>query len=792
MRFLSIVTCLWAAGVYGAALGPILERESSSSDVTEIQAQIAANTDGFWMNDLSGKGIAAFNANPGAYKVFRNVRDYGAVGDGVTDDSEAFNRAISDGNRCGPWVCQSSTDTPAVVYVPSGTYLIGQKIVFYYMTQLIGNPRNLPVLKAAPSLRAIALIDGSPYSNVGPDYPAGWTSTNIFLRQIRNFVIDGTAVDPSVGFQGIHWPASQATTIQNVKIRMAVSPISTHAGIFIENGSGGHMADIETEGGLYGLNIGNQQFTLRNIKVSKAKIGISQIWSWGFTYSGLSISDCGVAFSMINGHDQEKLQVGSVVIIDSEITNCPIFMDTAWSRDTKPTGAGQLVLENIKLVNVPIAVTGYGQTKLPGGTMTIEAWGQGNKYSPDGPEKFQGPMDTADRPQSLLDGGKYYSKSKPMYENLSVGDFISARDSGAKGNGRDDDTSAVQNAINLSASQNKVLYFEHGVYKVTNTIYVPPGARMVGETFPAIMASGGTWGNKDDPKPVIQIGKAGDSGSIEWSDMLVQTQGATPGAIVIEYNLNTQRGSGLWDVHTRIGGSKGTELQVAQCPTGSVNERCMAAHTNVHVTKSGQGAYFENNWFWTADHDLDDWNSTQISVFTGRGLHVEANNVFLWGSGVEHHALYQYQFSNIQNVFAGYIQTETPYYMPTPDARTQPYGRSDRYNDPNYTTACPAGKICDPYGLRIVDSKNVMIYGGGLYSFFINQSTLCSDSTIPNGLRDCQNRIFSVEGDSTVQWFSLNQVGALEMVTIDGVDKAKWSDNLSVYSNTIGWFKYKI
>jgi len=94
--------------------------------------------------------------------------------------------------------------------------------------------------------------------------------------------------------------------------------------------------------------------------------------------------------------------------------------------------------------------------------MTIEAWGQGNKYSPDGPEKFQGSIDTADRPQGLLDDGKYYSKSKPQYETLSVGDFISARNSGAKGNGRDDDTGAVQNAINLSASQNKVLYFEHG------------------------------------------------------------------------------------------------------------------------------------------------------------------------------------------------------------------------------------------------------------------------------------------------------------------------------------------
>jgi glucan 1,3-beta-glucosidase len=32
------------------------------------------------MNELSGKGIAAFNPNPSGYKVFRNVKDYGAKG----------------------------------------------------------------------------------------------------------------------------------------------------------------------------------------------------------------------------------------------------------------------------------------------------------------------------------------------------------------------------------------------------------------------------------------------------------------------------------------------------------------------------------------------------------------------------------------------------------------------------------------------------------------------------------------------------------------------------------------
>jgi glucan 1,3-beta-glucosidase len=40
----------------------------------------ASFPDGYWLNDMSGKGYAAFNPNPNGYKVFRNIRDYGAVG----------------------------------------------------------------------------------------------------------------------------------------------------------------------------------------------------------------------------------------------------------------------------------------------------------------------------------------------------------------------------------------------------------------------------------------------------------------------------------------------------------------------------------------------------------------------------------------------------------------------------------------------------------------------------------------------------------------------------------------
>ena len=197
---------------------------------------------------------------------------------------------------------------------------------------------------------------------------------------------------------------------------------------------------------------------------------------------------------------------------------------------------------------------------------------------------------------------------------------------------------------------------------------------------------------------------------------------------------------------------------------------------------------------------MDDWNSTRIAVFTGRGMLVEGSNTWLWASGVEHHGLYQYQFSGAKNVFAGFIQTETPYWQPNPDAKSQPYPTdTTTLRDPDYNSLCPSG-TCDAFGLRILDSSSVHVYGAGLYSFFKGYSQAqgtydvsCSSDKAPNGLRDCQNQIFSIEGTSSdIIVYTLSEVGALNMVTIDKVDKAKWSDNLSVYSNTIGLLTYKV
>jgi glucan 1,3-beta-glucosidase len=54
---------------------------SNSIVQSVVEAAEAAVVDpSYWLADISHQGLAAFNSNPPGYKVFRNVKDYGAVG----------------------------------------------------------------------------------------------------------------------------------------------------------------------------------------------------------------------------------------------------------------------------------------------------------------------------------------------------------------------------------------------------------------------------------------------------------------------------------------------------------------------------------------------------------------------------------------------------------------------------------------------------------------------------------------------------------------------------------------
>jgi glucan 1,3-beta-glucosidase len=489
------------------------------------------------------------------------------------------------------------------------------------------------------------------------------------------------------------------------------------------------------------------------------------------------------------GSNNGALSVGSVVIIDSNFFNTPVGISTGRDDNPNPpsdtsTAPNSLILENVNFVNVATAIQGPGgSVVLAGGVVHVDAWGQGNSYTSSGAEGFfQRGFAPNTRPASLVSGQDYYERSKPQYEMIGAPGFFSIKDLGARGDGVTDDSDAIMNILNTAVNSGSIVYWDAGTYLVTKTIRVPPGIRIFGEAYPVIMSSGSFFADASNPKPVVQIGRAGESGSVEISNLIVSGKGAQAGAIFIEYNLNSVRGSGLWDVHTRVGGFAGSDLLVAQCAKAPGDDRikpeCIAGFMSMHITPSATGVYMENNWLWVADHDIEDPALSQITIYAGRGLLVQSTfgGNWLYGTAVEHHQLYEYNLASTRDIVMGQIQTETAYWQPTPNG---PYAVSAAWNDPI------VNNVGAGWGLNIKNSR-VLIYGAGLYSFFDNYDVTCSNQ---GNESKCQRQIFNVEGTSQVSVYNLNTVGSDSMIALAGFSIASWADNQNGFVSTIALFR---
>ncbi|KIL63761.1 glycoside hydrolase family 55 protein [Amanita muscaria Koide BX008] len=763
-----------------------------------LGAGTAAAGDSFWLQNIKHQGTSAHHANPSSYKVFRNVKDYGAKGDGVADDTEAIKQenssktfrdleltnAISSGGRCGGGTCGSSTLTPAVVYFPQGAYLVSSPIIAYYYTQLIGDARHPPTLLAASSFTGMAVIDVDPYIPGGGG--AQWyINQDNFFRSVRNFIIDLRQIPATSSGTGIHWQVSQATSLINIVFQMSAASNTAHQGIWMENGSGGFMGDLVFNGGKYGMWVGNQQFTVRNITVNNAQSAVYMNWNWGWTFQSVYINNCQVGFDLNTGGTRGGTQAaGSIAIIDATVTNTGVFVRTS----TASNGAlsGSIVLNNARLTNTPTAVgVTSGAVVLAGGTTTISSWGQGNVYS--GTSSFgsfiQGNIVSANKPSVLLDSsGKVFGKTHPQYANYDVSQFVSVKSKGAVGDGVTDDTAALKNIFHKACplitdyAGCAIIFFDAGAYVVTSTLTIPAGTQIVGEAWSVVAGRGSFFQNVNSPQPVVRIGAPNSQGVIEISDIIFTTIGPTPGAIVVEWNVkqpsNQNGGAGMWDSHIILGGMAGTNMQTSQCPSsgsGGISP-CMAAFLGLHLT-SASTAYLEGTWVWLADHDLDDANSQQITVYSGRGILSEsAGPVWMVGTA-EHHVLYQYNIVNAKNHYLGMIQTESPYYQPTP-APPSPVSTTSSYHDPTTFGA-------HTWALWVQSSSDIIVFGAGLYSFYQDYDQTCSNT------ESCQSEIVNVDTTSHITIYGLSTVGTTYQLSVNAEGVIDQSSNSNGFASTV-------
>ena len=632
------------------------------------------------MSQIKRQGKIAYGTNS-SYVLWRNVQDYGAKGDGVTDDTDAINNATADGNRCGLG-CDSQTTAPAIIYFPPGTYVVSTPLILYYYTQVIGDANNLPTIIATPDFYGIGIFDSDRYLPFGANW---YQNQNNFYRQIRNFILDTTQVPPTTTMHCIHWQVAQATSLQNIVMNMPVGSLgdkSAHDGIFMDNGSGGFLEDLIFNGGGIGFFAGNQQFTCRNLTFNRCETAIFQNWNWVFNYKSLNINDCGIGMDLSQGG--EIPATGSIVVQDSVFNNVEYGIITTFTSNSNPISAGTLVLDNVNFIKTDPAVQFPNNTVVLAGNRLIPSFLQGSVYSAyEHVEEIQGlecyeptanysrvqrPAGAPPKSASLLTlTGEFRERSRPQYEGVPVANFKSIIDFGCHGDGIQDDTLCLQTFLD-SILPGQIAYFDHGAYLIRNTIQIPKDVKIQGEIWPLIMVDGSSpvWQNQQLPVPAIRVGNPGDTGTTEIVELVFETRGPAPGAVIVEWNLacTTPAGCGMWDTHWRIGGSNGTLLQSDSCTkmekkAHGANATCIGAFLLMHITHSAS-LMMSNNWGWVSDHELDLLDHNQIDIYNGRGVLVESQGpVWMYGGAFEHSMLYNYNIANAKDIYMGVIQSDT-------------------------------------------------------------------------------------------------------------------------------------
>jgi glucan 1,3-beta-glucosidase len=482
------------------------------------------------------------------------------------------------------------------------------------------------------------------------------------------------------------------------------------------------------------------------------------------------------------GIDMTKNSLGSMVVLDSTTTNTGTlikFHDS--SNDSGPRNS-QIVIENLySSGGYPIAVTSEGTTVLNAQSY-VDTWIYGN----DIPGSFKtGENAYTTRPSALLDGnGRYFIRKQPDYSNYPAGQVVNVKKvSGlpVKGDGVTDDATNLNAILRDNAANCRITYFPYGVYIVRDTLFIPPGSKIVGEAWAVLSGAGTAFTDTWNPRAVAKIGYPGDVGVAEIQNMRFTVAEVLPGAVLVEINMaGINPGDvGLWNTLTTVGGTADTTL--SNSCTSQDPSSCMATFVHVHLTQTSS-AYIENHWGWTADHNLDGGPSV-IVISSGRGILVESTRAtWLVGTSFEHNWLYQYNIHNAQNVYAGMMQTETPYMQGQGAIQTvpAPWSISNQHNDPDYSWCSSMDQHCrSALSTNVDGGSNIMLYGSAAWTFF--EGTWNGLYNTPCASGKCQTNMMRVTNNpQNLAWYSLSTKSS-DVMVLDG------HSNPREYNNPGGW-----
>jgi hypothetical protein len=393
-------------------------------------------------NEIYGLAPATFGDSveivfPDDPDIIINLKEFGAIGDGTTDDTQAIQNAIYEANR-----------TNRALYIPNGIYRVTNEIRFeredgrglIVGPHIYGQSRDGVILKlddntdgfgdpdnpAKAVIRAINKEDGTRSPEISADH---------FNRYINNLTID---TGDNEGAVGVKFFSNNTGILRNIRI----------------------IGD-----GAVGLDLGtvelNGPHLIQNVEIDGFDIGIraDSSFSLSSTLSNITVKNAD-SYGLFNGN--QVLQVEGITI-----ENAPVAV---FSNPTERFGVTTLTLLNgafsggdpsqPAIINGDvlfarnIATEGFSKA-LRGETGTGGNINEAfiNEYSSHGVSKeFQ--ENSSDESLNLP------IRYAPVVFDPDLENWLSVKDYGALPGDNIDDTTAIQAAIDAAASTGKTtVYF---------------------------------------------------------------------------------------------------------------------------------------------------------------------------------------------------------------------------------------------------------------------------------------------------------------------------------------------
>lgn len=424
-------------------------------------------------------------------------------GDGRADDTKAIQEAID----------RAADGSGGLVFLPSGRYRISRTILVWPGVRIFGVGSTRPVLVLADrtpgfqhGVANMVAFTGAkrgqfgrvpfpPPTVVPYDPKVADANSSTFNSAISNVDIEIGAGNPAAA--AIRFRVAQHAFLSHMDMQLG----SGFAGIYQ---AGNYIRDVHFHGGRYGI---------VTEKTSPA---------WQFTV--LDSTFDGQRAAAIREHEAD------ITLVNVAMRNVPVgididrgYGDNLWGKDVRFEHVKQaaVIISNENNVYTQIGFENALASDTP---VFAQFRDSGRKIDGKGPfyrvTDFShglalpglGQMGHIATKAELTPLDALPPERAPAVRALpAVSEWANAHDLGAKGDGKTDDTAALQRAINT----HRVVYLPAGLYKVTDTLHLKPNTVLIGlhpittEIF--LPDATPAYQGVNTPKPLVQSAEGGDA-----------------------------------------------------------------------------------------------------------------------------------------------------------------------------------------------------------------------------------------------------------------------------------------